>query len=219
LLHDFFVWVQHGLGKGSGENAMSWSEALLGSLNFWSLVEGTHLLTITLFFGTILLVDLRMLGVIFKNTPFTTISAKVLPMTVTGFILLIITGVMLFIARPADGEPPIYYHNLFFRLKMLLIIFAMVNLVVFHHRAEKSQAVWDNEPLPPKSVRLSAALSITIWVLVIACGRFIAYNWYDCGKPLPSWINAAQECASSDKGAVNIGSEEAKRIEATQGGM
>jgi len=214
LLHDFFVWVQHGLGKGSGETAMSWSEALLGSLNFWGLLEGTHLLTIMLFFGTIMIVDLRMLGVVFRNTPFSQISAKVLPMTVTGFVILIITGMPLFIARPADGEPPIYYHNIFFRVKMLLIVLAMINLVIFHQRAEKNQALWDNDPKPPKGVRFSAVLSLTIWIAVIACGRYIAYNFFNCGQPMPAWLNAVQECAASDQGAINAGSPEALAIEA-----
>ena len=208
MLHDFFVWVQHGLGKGAGDTAVSWSEALLGSLNFWGLLEGTHLLTVMLFFGTIMIVDLRMLGAIFKTTPFTQISAKVLPYTVVGFIILITTGLLLFICRPADGEPPIYYHNIFFRVKMLLIILAMINLVVFHHRAERSQAVWDNAPKPPREVRISAIISITTWILVIACGRYIAYDFFNCGKPLPPFLNALQECAASDKGAVNIGDEE-----------
>ena len=43
---------------------------------------------------------------------------------------------------------------------------------------------------------------------MIACGRYIAYDFFNCGKPLPPFLNALQECAASDKGAVNIGDEE-----------
>ena len=201
MLHEFIAWLQTELGKGGGEYPASWSESLLGSLNFWGLLEGTHLLSLMLFVGTIMLVDLRMLGVIFKTTPFTQISAKVLPLTVFGFILVVISGMLLFFADPIKN-----YHNIFFRVKMVLIILAMINLVVFHHRAERSQAVWDNDPKPPRSVRFSAAVSLVTWLLVIACGRYIAYNWFECGKPQPAFINAVQECASwPEKGAIKMG--------------
>lgn len=199
MLHDFFQWLQTGLGK-AGPDAPSWSEALLGSLNFWSLLEGTHLLTVMLFFGTILIVDLRMLGVVFRQTPFSQISAKVLPLTVVGFLILIATGLMLFFSKPEE-----YYHNIWFRAKVLLIVLAMVNLVVFHFRAQRNQAQWDRSETPPIGVRLSAMVSIILWLLVIASGRYIAYNWFECGQPQSAFLNAVQECAVSEKGAADLG--------------
>ena len=42
------------------------------------------------------------------------------------------------------------------------------------------------------------------WLLVITCGRFIPYNWYECGKPQPAFINWVQECKTSEKGAINL---------------
>ena len=118
-----------------------------------------------------------------------------------GFIIVVLSGLGLFFADPIKN-----YHNIFFRVKMILIVLAMINLVVFHHRAERSQAVWGNDPKPPKSVRISAAISLVTWILVIACGRYIAYNWFECGKPQPAFINAAQECAAwPEKGAVTLG--------------
>lgn len=196
MLHDFFQWLQTGLGK-AGPDAPSWSEALLGSLNFWSLLEGTHLLTVMLFFGTIMIVDLRMLGVVFRRTPFSEMSAKVLPLTVVGFVILITTGLLLFFSKPEE-----YYHNIWFRTKVILIVLAMINLVVFHFRAQKNQALWDTAEKPPMSVRIPALVSMTLWLLVIASGRYIAYNWFECGKPQSAFLNAVQECAASEKGAA-----------------
>ena len=61
MIRAFLVWLQTRLGKGPGPDDASWSEALLGSLNFWSLLEGTHLLLLMLFVGCILAVDLRLI--------------------------------------------------------------------------------------------------------------------------------------------------------------
>ena len=58
--------------------------------------------------------------------------------------------------------------------------------------------------MPPRRTRIAAALSLTLWASVVACGRFIAYDWYECGKPLPHWANLVQECAVSERGAIDL---------------
>jgi hypothetical protein len=199
MLLTFLDWLQNGLGKGKGEDAQSWSQALLGSLNFWNLLEGTHLLMLMLFAGTIFLVDLRLLGVAFKKTRVSVISARVLPLTVAGFGLMVLTGLALFFAKPVP-----YYHNLWFRLKLVFLAVAMINIVVFHYRVQKDQAAWDTAPKPPTSARISAVVSLSSWVLVILMGRLIAYNFVECGKPLPAWVNAVEECQTSEHGAQSL---------------
>jgi hypothetical protein len=195
----FLIWLQESLGKGRGDDAQSWSQALLGSLNFWNLLEGTHLLTLMLFAGTIMVVDFRLLGIAFKSTKVSVISEKVLPLTVAGFLLMIITGLALFFAKPV-----FYYHNLWFRLKLIFLVLAMINIAVFHFRVQRSQETWDSAPMPPLSARLSAMVSLTAWVTVILFGRLIAYNFVECGKPLPAWLNAVQECSTSEHGAQSL---------------
>ena len=199
MLRDFLVWLATSLGKGEGDVAMSWSEALAGSLNFWGLLEGTHVMALMLFAGTIFLVDLRLLGLSFKKTPISVISDRVLPLTVFGLVLMVVTGVALFYAKPL-----LYYHNLWFRLKLIFLVVAAVNIMIFHFRVQRTMPEWDTAPKPPRKVRLSGLVSIASWVLVIAFGRFIAYDWYECGKALPHWANVAQSCATSDKGAYDL---------------
>lgn len=198
MIRDLLVWAQTELGKGEGDIAVSWSEALLGSLNFWGLLEGTHVLSLMLFAGTIMVVDLRLLGVTFKQTPVSIVSNKVLPLTIFGMVLMIVTGLLLFFAKPI-----FYYHTIWFRLKVIFIILAMINIVWFHFRVQRNQAAWDTAPRPPMAARTSAVISLTAWILVIFMGRFMAYNWFECGKPIPEFINVVQECAASDAGAVN----------------
>lgn len=199
MIRTFLVWLQTQLGKGAGDGAQSWSEALLGSLNFWSLLEGTHLLSLMLFAGTIFIVDLRLLGMAFRRTPVSTIDRKVLPLTIVGFAFMAATGLALFFAKPL-----VYYHNLWFRLKLVLILIALANIAYFHLSVSRNQAAWDRAERPPAGPRIAAAVSLTAWIAVIFAGRFIAYNWFDCGKPLPEWLNAVQECAKSEHGAVPL---------------
>ena len=199
MIREFLVWLQNDLGKGTGEMAQSWSEALLGSLNFWGLLEGTHLLALMLFAGTILVVDLRLLGVTFRRTKVSVVSDTILPLTVFGFLFVVVTGLGLFFAQPV-----FYYHNIWFRLKMIMLALALLNILIFHARIQKSQGAWDLLPKPPAGVRAAAAMSLTAWLVVITFGRLIAYDWFECGKPQPAFINWAEECAASEKGAVAL---------------
>jgi hypothetical protein len=162
-------------------------------------LEGTHVLSLMLFAGTIFLVDFRLLGIAFRKTPVSVISDRVLPLTVFGFALMVTTGVALFYAKPL-----LYYHNLWFRLKLVFLAVALVNILVFHFRVQKNRREWDTRAVPPRKAQLSAAVSLVAWITVITFGRFIAYDWFDCGKALPHWINVAQECAISEHGALDL---------------
>ena len=199
MIRQFLVWLQTELGKGGGDTAQSWSEALLGSPNFWGLLEGTHLLFLMLFAGTIFVVDLRLLGLAFRKTPVSVISDKVLPLTVFGFLALAVTGAALFYAKPL-----VYFHNIWFRFKLVFIALAMINIVVFHFKVQKNIREWDTLETPPVKARIGAAASLAAWLCVITLGRFIAYDWYTCGKSIPHWINVVEECASSEYGARDV---------------
>jgi hypothetical protein len=186
--------------KGSGNYPETWSQKLEQSLNFWGLLEGTHLLFLMLFAGTIFIVDLRLLGVTFKKTPVSVLSNKVLPLTVVGFIMMVITGLALFYAKPLT-----YYHNMWFRFKLVFIALALLNIVIFHGRVQHTQDAWDKDPVPPRAARISAMLSLAAWLVVITFGRFIPYNWFDCGKANPHIVNLIQECSTSEEGSVDRG--------------
>ena len=199
MIRDFLVWVATVLGKGEGELAMPWSEALASSLNFWGLLEGTHVLTLMLFAGTIFVVDMRLLGVAFKRTPVSVVSDRILPLTIFGLVIMIVTGVALFFAKPL-----LYYHNIWFRLKLIFLFVAAANILWFHFRVQRTMPEWDTAPKPPAKVRLSGMISILSWIAIIAVGRFIAYDWFECGKPQPDWVNAVEECKTSERGAINL---------------
>ncbi|MEP7209392.1 MAG: DUF6644 family protein [Alphaproteobacteria bacterium] len=212
MFHDLLQWLQDVPGATDGDPSTSWSQQFAGSLHLWALTEGTHVLALMLFAGTIMVVDLRMLGVAFKDVPYSTLNNKVLPLTVGGFILLAVTGALLFFSNPVH-----YYHSLLFRMKIVFLFVAALNIFWFHYRVQKSLAEWDARPNPPPLVKLAAVISLTSWLLVIVFGRVTALSFFECEsmKPgTPGYVFA--ECASLMKPAAGAleGSTESPAAEA-----
>ncbi|MCY4095927.1 MAG: hypothetical protein OXG05_12480 [Gammaproteobacteria bacterium] len=167
----------------------AWSTALHESLYMYPYIETTHVLALTLFVGTLAIVDLRMLGFAYRTTPISTISQSVLPWTVVGFVIMFVTGLLLFYAIPVRT-----YHSVWFRIKVIMIVLAAINATHYHYRISKNRILWDNAPRPPRSVRMTAAASLFLWVVVIFSGRMIAYNWFDCDRPQPDWVITLAGC-------------------------
>lgn len=192
MLHGFFEWLQTVPGATDGDPFTSWSAQLAGSLHLWALTEGTHVVSLMLFAGTILMVDLRMLGLAFRDTPYATLHNKVLPMTVVGFALVVVTGLLLFFSNPLQ-----YYHSVWFRVKVIFLLIAAANIFWFHYRVQKSQAEWNAMPSPPASVKLAAIISLTSWILVIVMGRMTALTFLECENLTPgSLLFGFAECAA-----------------------
>ena len=167
-----------------------WSIQLRESLFVWPLTESTHVLSLTLFVGLAVMMDLRLLGFTMKTMPVSEFTGRLLTWTKVGFVIMTVTGVMLFFANPVR-----YYHNVFFRIKVLMLILAGLNVWWFHTRTEKRIADWDLDPIPPRGARVAAVFSLILWAGVVVTGRMIAYNWFDCDiQPQPDIINWAAGC-------------------------
>lgn len=167
-----------------------WSVALIESLYAWSLIESAHVVTLALFVGTVLMLDLRLLGVAFRRVPISEFTNHLLPWTRGGFVVMTVTGLLLFYSSPLR-----YYHNLFFRIKVLMLILAGLNVWFFHSRVHRRVAAWDRDPLPPRAARVAAVVSIVAWTTVVVTGRLTAYNWFECYlQPQPAWVNWAAGC-------------------------
>jgi uncharacterized protein DUF6644 len=151
-----------------------WSIALHESLYMYAIIESTHVLAIMLFVGAIAMIDLRLLGAAYRETPVSQMLSRMLPWTIVGFIVLVVTGSMLFYAIPVRT-----FHSLWFRIKVLLLLIGGVNIALFTFKVERDKALWDLGPVPRKS-KIAAVVSLSVWTLVIIFGRLIAYNWADC---------------------------------------
>ena len=172
----------------------AWSTALHESFYMYPLIETTHVLTLCLFVGTVMMVDLRLLGVGFREVPISQVTARLLPYTVAGFVVMFITGVLLFYAIPVRT-----YQSLFFRIKVIMLVVAAINVWVFHRRVARDRAQWDEQPKPPLGARISAVVSLAMWCGIIVAGRMIAYNWFDCDRqPQSDFVNWAAGCVVAE---------------------
>ena len=148
------------------------------SYYMYSWVESTHVLTLTLSLGMLFLIDLRMLGYALPEVAASKLAARLSIPMLLGFSVMFITGILLFYAVPVRTS-----QSLWFRIKLLLLVASAVNALLFHRRMRNLDRVagsWDRAPKAPPGLRWGAALSLAFWSLVVVCGRFIAYDWYDC---------------------------------------
>ena len=103
---------------------------------------------------------------------------------------MVISGMLLFSAIPVRT-----FQNIFFRVKMVLLISAGLNVWVFHSTVFRSVAEWDLDPVLPKRARMAGAVSLVLWASIVVAGRMIAYNWFDCDRqPQPSIVNVLAGC-------------------------
>ena len=174
----------------------SWSVGLHESQYAYSIIESIHVWTLALFFGLVVRFDLRLLGWSMRRVPVSEVVGRLLPWTIAGFIIMVITGSLLFSAIPLRS-----YQNIFFRFKMLLLLLAGLNVWVFHSRVYPKVATWDVDGAPPRVARVAGGISLVLWIGIIFSGRMIAYNWFDCDRqPQPAIINFLTSCAATESG-------------------
>lgn len=146
------------------------AEAIRDSTWLFPAIETVHVIAIVIVFGSIMRLDLRLAGLVWRNRPVTEVSDEMLPWTWTAFAIATVFGLLLFISKPL-----IYLGMLFFDLKMVLILLAGLNMLVFQHVTFKDVAAWDRMPIPPAAVRLAGGLSLAFWVSVVILGRLIGF--------------------------------------------
>ncbi len=145
--------------------------ALRESLLVFPIIEGTHLLGLAFSVGTILITDLRLIGVTLKKEPVSDVMKQLQPWTLGGFAVMFLTGAMLFACEAAKC-----YGSVWFRFKMLFLLLTAVNALVFHLTIYRRLDEWDRTLAPPRAARLAGIFSLLLWALVIAAGRTTAYN-------------------------------------------
>jgi hypothetical protein len=166
------------------------SIALHESLYVYPLVESTHVLALTVFVGLAVMLDLRLLGLLMRQVPVSEVMRRLLPWTKAGFVVMVVTGALLFYAIPVRT-----YQNVFFRIKVLMLLAAGLNVWLFHSRVERRMVEWDTAAVTPLPARAAAVTSLVLWAAIVVAGRMIAYNWFDCDiQPQPAFVNWAAGC-------------------------
>lgn len=179
LIYDLAAWLDN----------TSWSTALHESFYLYNWVETTHVLTLMASLGLLLLIDLRMLGLALPGVPADRIAHRLQWPMLAGFSIMLITGMLLFYAIPVRSAQSVWL-----RLKLLLLVCADINALLFHRHMRMAHGDWAHAAMAPARLRRGAALSIAFWVLIVICGRLIAYDWFDCAKQPPALIASLAGC-------------------------
>jgi hypothetical protein len=135
----------------------------------YPIVEIVHIIGFVVLVGAAMMFDLRLLGLT-RHVPVSDLERHLLPWARLSLAVVVPSGLMMFVAHATEmAASPV------FRLKLILIVVAGVNAVVFHRGVFKSVAGWNRHVGAPVAAKIAAAISLVSWIAVLSCGRLLAY--------------------------------------------
>jgi hypothetical protein len=159
------------------ENFFSWLDETAVSVfireSAWAfpLLESIHVIALALVVGTIAIVDLRLLGLASTRRPVTELCNEVLPWTWLAFVVAVTAGIGMFVSQPLT-----YFANTAFRFKLLFLLFAAINMAVFHLLTYPGAVRWDREEQVPLRAKLAGGISLVCWLLIVFLGRQVGFT-------------------------------------------
>jgi hypothetical protein len=156
---------------------LDWLESLTVSQSItdipWAfpVIESCHVIAITLVVGSIIIVDLRLLGITSNRQPVTALASEILPWTWGLFLLAVLSGGLMFFSNAHT-----YFYNTAFRLKMACMLVAGLNMLAFHLFTYKSVHAWNSDVPTVRSAKVAGAVSLLFWVGVVFFGRRIGFT-------------------------------------------
>jgi hypothetical protein len=159
---NFLQWLAS-TGFSTTMRESTWAEPI---------VETVHVLTLTIFLGFAILLDLRLLGLGLRRKRVSEVLAQFNPWLFGGFAVMVLTGTLLFC-----GDPVSFYNTRppFFKAKMIMLVLAGLNVMIFNVGIGRKVAEWDAFSKTPLAAKAAGIISIVLWILIVAAGRAIAY--------------------------------------------
>jgi hypothetical protein len=157
-------------GALAGIESLPFAVAMREWLWLFPSVAIVHIIGFVTLVGSIIVFDLRVLG-LSRNISVAALARHTLPWIFGALLLIVPTGLMMFTAHAAD-----LVSNRIFVLKMMLLMAAAGNGLWFHLGPYQDVGAWDTGIGAPAAAKISAALSIAIWLSVIGCGRLLAHR-------------------------------------------
>lgn len=159
-LQPFLSWLEN----------TAFATTIRESASLFPWLESIHVLAITAVVGTIAVVDLRLLGLKFRERPVSALMAEVLPLTRVAFAVAAITGLGMFVTRAAE-----YVQMTPFLIKFALLGVALVNIWIFHLLTVRDIKAWDTAVEMPAKAKFAGGASLILWVAIVAAGRWIGF--------------------------------------------
>ncbi|MGH9687190.1 MAG: DUF6644 family protein [Candidatus Acidiferrales bacterium] len=151
--------------------ATSFATTIRDSIWMFPIIESIHVISFTIVVGTIAIIDLRLLGLASTGRSIRKMESEILKWTWAAFVVAVATGLTMF-----STNARIYFHNPFFRAKMILLLLTGINVLVFELTAGRKRAQWDMAKSAPRVGKVVAVLSLTMWISIIFMGRIIGFT-------------------------------------------
>ncbi len=136
----------------------------------YPMILSTHLATIAVFGGMILMTDFRILGWAMKEVPVSEVYGQLRRWKQIGFVIMVTMGLLL-----ATSEMDKYYGNPYFQMKLSLLLLVAVHAIVFRKSVYGNTEALDRAPQMPTVAKVAAISSLVLWIGIASCGRWIAY--------------------------------------------
>lgn len=152
-----------------------WLEALpmsarIGESAWFPFLESIHVIAATFLFGSILMLDLRLIGRASVSHRISRITSEIVPWTLAAACLAVLTGAPLFATRAAH-----YAHNVAFQIKIALLALAGLNMLWYHLHTKRTITAWDTSAKPISAARVAGACSVLAWIGVMLSGRWVGH--------------------------------------------
>lgn len=145
--------------------------AIRESTEFFPIVETIHVLALAVSVGTVMWFDLRLLGISMRQDSVSHVFRQLRGYMAAGFALMFATGLLMFWALAAN-----LYASPYFRVKVVLLALAGLNIIIYHVTIDRRRAEWDLYATPPLPARVAGFVSLLLWVGVIVAGRLTAFT-------------------------------------------
>jgi len=150
--------------------SLPWTSGIKESTWQFPVIESIHSLALAVMLWPAAILDLRLLGLVMRRRPVSEVASQFLPWIWTGFTVMILSGALLFASEAVKC-----YKSPFFRVKVMLLVVAGLNALIFHKTVFQGVEAWDQDAATPWRARLAGGCSLLIWVGVVAMGRALAY--------------------------------------------
>ncbi len=134
------------------------------------LVQTIHILCLAIILSSVGMLDLRLMGLAGKRVTISGMAARFLPPIWWALAVLAATGMTLIVGEPERSLP-----NPAFQLKMALLAAAILVTIGFQFTVRRNAEYWDLSPTRRRQAKLTATVSLLLWIGIAVCGRLIAY--------------------------------------------
>jgi len=133
-------------------------------------IMATHLLAIAFFGGMIFITDMRLLRLAMRRRSIADVVDQLRVPKRVGLLLVVTCGILMFGSKAEE-----YYYNIFFRIKLLLLMCVILHAMIFRRSVYANAAALDRAGKIPGRAKLAASLSLILWAGIACAGRGIGY--------------------------------------------